>query len=1391
MNFGFAQHWVQLGAGNGFMEASDLVVDVDGKTLATGYFTSTANFGAFSETSYGNSDVFVCQIDENGSYQWLLTFGGIGTDRGNSIATDNVGNSYVTGFFNDSIQIGSFELVSEGAQDVFIAKISPTGTVLWANKLGGLQADIGTTIAQLSNGNIVVSGQFSGLVNFGSFGIQSINNSIDVFVIVLDSLDGSMVWSKTGGSKFDDTAVSVACDGLGNMNLTGMFSDTIKFDVLHPNTSNNNVYLIQFNATGTENWFRRIAGSTFVGVHALECTSSGNVYLTGDYIGTLSFFGSSPLSIAGVEFSKSFLSKYNSSGTLVWGEKLFSDNPISTTSLAIDSTENIWVGGYFECEFSQLQQFYDDGIFIARAGKDAFLSRFNASGTLSLAKHIPAKGDVSLKALALSDLNSPSVALSFSDTVFIPTSSSFGSANLGLWPSLGCNSNNGFCGDPNYGEFVSINTFTNNNFIIGNCVDPEREPFDFYLRNGSVCDRSKRPLVLLNGVDTAQVCDVNSPALIFDSLFCHSLLPFTFSSSSTPLGGGFFKYQVSSNNSTVSCSPSFSDSVVISAFGSSPSIPAISDNQGVNTNELTPNSIELCGFSNVILSATGTSQNSIEWKKNNTLISTDTFALADSTGSYQITISDSNGCEASNQVNVIFYDSLPSFIWKLELPDTIVMCENEVQSFSFLIYDSISNSLANVQCLGEFFPGTSISQYQVASTASTTPIVQQQSISCDAIGSLIVSDSGLIFLTIDIIIQNTCDTISVSLTDSVMVVINPSPPITIFNFNINGPQFLCPQDTIQLIGTGDTTFHWFGPNQMGTSDSIINVTEAGTYVISLFFSDTNSYGCSSTSFGTASYTVQEFEVPIINANQTLLCPGDSAILTANTMMVNPSYNWQGPNGNITINDSNITVGTFGDYYCVISNAECTLESNTISILQYTSPEIISSSGSVICNNESLSLYVDSVFASSVNWLPPLSGSNFANSVSVPGIFQCEIVACGITTIASFEVFADTNLVQISQASVLCEDSSTNIKVDSVFLSYEWSNGQTSQHSIIVSDSGFYAITVIDQNNCTYFDTLQVSIDQIFSAFTPGQDTVLCASDSVQLSALAGLQNLLWFPNLEMDQSIWVENAGFYSLKASDTNGCVSFSDTIAINVRDSELELSETDSILICEGESVELTVLNPPLADIIWSNGIPSEISIDLTEAGLYYASAIDSTGCGLWSDTISLNVIKKPLTPTISDTSICWGQSILFSDNDTNYLFLKELGSTQTLDSGITIRYEPNKLESSFLIWSQNGHCLSDLVSFDVMLANCDLEIPNVISPNHDGLNDYFEIENCPDSCFSLQIFNRWGTLVFESNSPNIKWDGHVSSSGVSSVGVYFYSLQYCSDSQHNKHGSFTLLR
>lgn len=1392
VSYVMAQHWVQVGSGNGFMEASDLAVDLNGNTLATGYFTGIGNFGAINTISSGNSDIFLSKIDQTGNYQWVVTFGGVGTDRGNSIVVDNAGNSYVTGFFNDSIQIGSFNLVSEGAQDVFITKISPTGAVLWANKLGGAQADIGTSIAQLANGNIVVSGQFSGLVNFGSFGIQSLNNSIDVFVVVLNPTDGSLVWSKTGGSKFDDTAVDIACDALGNMNLTGMFSDTMQFDVLHPNTSTNNAYLIQFSATGTENWFRRIAGSTFVGVHALDCAPTGNVYITGDYLGTLSFFGSTPLSLSGSEFSKSFLAKYTSSGSVQWGEKLFSDHQIGTTALIVDTSENIWVGGNFECEFIQLQQFYDDGIFIALEGKDVFLSRYNANGVLGMAKHVPSDGNSNLNSLALSHLNSPNIAMSFSGATYVPTSNAFDTNNLNLWTSAGCNSNNGFCGDPNYGEFSAISTSTTDDFIVGNCIDPLRSPFDFYLRSGGICDRSKRALDLENGADTTQVCDINAPALSFDSLFCESFMSFTFSTNSTPLGNGFFQYEMISNNTSTNCSPNFSDSIVISAFGASPAIPTISDNLGININEINTNTIELCGNSNVVLFTADANQNSVSWYENNTLISNDTFAMASNTGNYQLLVTDSNGCQALNELMVIFYDSLPDFELRLDLPDTVVSCDNELEAINFLVFDSLTNPFGTNTCLGQFFSGTSINQYQVEGSVTTSPIVQQQSIFCGAIGSLLITDSGMVQVTIDVSIYNACDTLNVTFTDSILVVINPAPASTTFSFNITGPAYICPQDTIQLMGTGDTTFTWFGPNQVGSTDSIIYVFEAGTYSISFSYSDTNQYQCASSNSGIAEFNVQSYTPPVITVNQSLLCPGDSAILIASTSMANPSYNWQGPNGNIAINDSIISVGTFGDYYCVVSNAECALESNTISILQYTSPEINSSTGNVICDNESLTLFVDSVFATSVNWLSPLTGNNFTNTVNGPGNFQCEIVGCGILTTASFEVFADTNTVQISQLTVLCEDSSTSISMDSTYFDYQWSNGQSNQHTILVSDSGFYAVTVIDQNNCTHSDTIHISINQVFSTFNLSQDTVLCGGDSIQLSALSGLENWLWFPNLESSESIWVESNGNYTLKAIDTNGCASVSGTITILFKDTKLQLSEMDSLRICEGESVEVSVLNPGLVQVNWSNGSMNESSISLTETGDYFATAIDSSGCNLWSDTLSINTVSKPMAPSISDTLICWGQSFLISESDSSYLILKEVNTIQNLDSGYSIHYEPRESITSFMIWSELGGCLSDYVFFDVELINCEFEIPNVISPNYDGVNDYFDIENSPDSCFELQIFNRWGVLVFISNSANIKWDGHVSPSGTAAAsGVYFYTLQYCDNKKQLRKGSFTLLR
>ncbi|MFA4851451.1 MAG: gliding motility-associated C-terminal domain-containing protein [Bacteroidales bacterium] len=88
--------------------------------------------------------------------------------------------------------------------------------------------------------------------------------------------------------------------------------------------------------------------------------------------------------------------------------------------------------------------------------------------------------------------------------------------------------------------------------------------------------------------------------------------------------------------------------------------------------------------------------------------------------------------------------------------------------------------------------------------------------------------------------------------------------------------------------------------------------------------------------------------------------------------------------------------------------------------------------------------------------------------------------------------------------------------------------------------------------------------------------------------------------------------------------------------------------------------------------------------------------------------------------------------------------------------------------------------------------LIVPNVFTPNGDGYNDEFNIRASGITQYYLQIYNRWGVLLFESNSPTIKWDGKTSSGEQVSNGTYYYILDAKSTSDdYSQHGTVTLMR
>lgn len=86
----------------------------------------------------------------------------------------------------------------------------------------------------------------------------------------------------------------------------------------------------------------------------------------------------------------------------------------------------------------------------------------------------------------------------------------------------------------------------------------------------------------------------------------------------------------------------------------------------------------------------------------------------------------------------------------------------------------------------------------------------------------------------------------------------------------------------------------------------------------------------------------------------------------------------------------------------------------------------------------------------------------------------------------------------------------------------------------------------------------------------------------------------------------------------------------------------------------------------------------------------------------------------------------------------------------------------------------------------------VPNVFTPNGDGFNDDYDVRCSGMTHFYLQIYNRWGVLMFESNSPTVRWDGKTLSGELASEGTYYYILDAQSESKdYSQHGFLTLLR
>jgi|GEM_PF-1411717 len=316
------------------------------------------------------------------NFEWSKREGQGAYDYGKGIATDNSGNVYVAGKYEQNANFSGTILPCQGNHDIYVVKYDANGSLIWVRTAGGVSGDYAHALA-CDGSYVYVAGEIEGFGNvikfIGSPITLTSKGVNDAFLAKYD-LDGSLIWAKEAGGFNNDEALGITYDNAGNVFICGFFNGTATFETTTVNGHGaNDIYVAKYDSNGQFQWVRTAGSVGRDEAKGIKCDASGNVYVCGTYKdGTV--FGSQVLTSPNGYFN-AFLAKYTPDGTLAWVKTAGGDYDDVAYSVAIDNSNKIYITG----EFNSYAHF--DGLAIATTGSaDVFVACYDASGNIQWVK---------------------------------------------------------------------------------------------------------------------------------------------------------------------------------------------------------------------------------------------------------------------------------------------------------------------------------------------------------------------------------------------------------------------------------------------------------------------------------------------------------------------------------------------------------------------------------------------------------------------------------------------------------------------------------------------------------------------------------------------------------------------------------------------------------------------------------------------------------------------------------------------------------------------------------------------------------------------------------------------------------------------------------------------
>lgn len=630
--------------------------------------------------------------------------------------------------------------------------------------------------------------------------------------------------------------------------------------------------------------------------------------------------------------------------------------------------------------------------------------------------------------------------------------------------------------------------------------------------------------------------------------------------------------------------------------------------------------------------------------------------------------------------------------------------------------------------------------------------------------------------------------------------------------------------TSTILGSQPYTYDWTPGGQTTANITVTPPTGTTPYIATA----TDRYGCKGKDTITVSIVPIPTPVLVANPSVSSLCTGENITISNSTPGISPTatFNWNFAGATIVSGSGagpyvlNWTTPGQKIITLDVNEGSCTAPQASINISVGNPPTVDAGRDTFICSGGSIQIGSPNIPGYTYTWsnTTELNNASIANPSFTylnfgvnPTTFSLTVVASDNGCTASDQVNVTVNppsptTIVANNNNTFCAGTTVDLEsTDTTLTGLVWSTGQTST-ILSVTSTGNYNLTGTDASGCKYvsnsISTTQVPVPNAITVAN-GLNNESCTGyndGAIILTSTTGTPPYQYIWNTTPPQAgntITNLTPGTYYVTVLDNNNCTAQN---SFTIQPAALFGVTIDSAkdVSCfgknDGRFYATAYGGATPYRYLWSNGVASK-NLFYATAGTYIITVTEQNGCKAM-DTAS--IIEPPqivitanyqpeleyFTETTIDVSVSPLSSYTYLWSPTNIVNCIDCEDVTTV--GIrTTKY-------TVKAYDQNTGCFDSLNIIIKVDASKHIYIPNAFTPNEDSRNDKWQVFTKGIKYFKVDVFNRWGELVFSSVDLNEGWDGTYKDAPAS-PGIYPYqvNITYLDGEVIKSKGSINLIK